>query len=273
MPPQPKQLILNLMLAAEANTLSSREAVAACALFGIRENSVRVTLVRLGSEGLIEAAGRGTYRLGPQATELADELAGWRDSAARVTEWSGAWIMAGTGALGRSDRAALRIRERALALLGFCELEPTLYVRPANLAGGTESVRERLHRLGLEAEAAVFTATDLGRARDDKARQLWQGAALNKGYRSMQKKLETWLQHAHALEADAAARECYLLGNEAIKKLVFDPLLPAPLVDTEARRSFIDSVLKFDAIGHQIWRHLFQHQLLTSPRAPEPAHV
>ena len=51
MAPNPKHLILNLLMAADG-PLTSREAVGACALFGIRENSVRVALVRLAAAGL-----------------------------------------------------------------------------------------------------------------------------------------------------------------------------------------------------------------------------
>ena len=47
MMPNPRSLILNLLLATDSQCLSAREAVASCALFGISENSVRVTLARL----------------------------------------------------------------------------------------------------------------------------------------------------------------------------------------------------------------------------------
>ena len=59
MKPNTRSLILNLLLAKEGESLSARDAISSCALFGIRENSVRGTLVRLASTGLIEAAGRG----------------------------------------------------------------------------------------------------------------------------------------------------------------------------------------------------------------------
>lgn len=69
--------------------MSARAAINACALFGIRENSVRVALVRLGATGIIEAAGRGTYRLGPKAAQLANDVASWRDIEQRVCDWHG----------------------------------------------------------------------------------------------------------------------------------------------------------------------------------------
>ena len=43
-----------------------------------------------------------------------------------------------------------------MALLGLRELEPDLFMRPDNLAGGVAGVRERLHKLGLDAHAPVF---------------------------------------------------------------------------------------------------------------------
>lgn len=252
----PRRLILNLLLAADGQALSAREAVAACALLGIRENSTRVALVRLAAAGLIEAAGRGSYRLGPQASGLADEVATWRDAEQRVTDWQGDWIAVHTGALGRSDRVALRGRDRALAMLGLRELERGLHLRPDNLAGGVAAVRARLLKLGLDAGAAVFVARDLDAAREAQARTLWDGQALNANYRRGRERLEQWLARADRLEPEVAARESFVLGNEAIRQLVFDPLLPAPLVDVEARRAFADTVRRYDRAGHRIWQQL-----------------
>ena len=161
------------------------------------------------------------------------------------------------GNLGRSDRTALRVRDRALALLGLCELERGLYLRPDNLLGGVSAVRERLYKLGLETEASVFRLADLDAARDARARSLWDGDALNRRYRDTRQRLDAWLAKADALEPEAAARESYLLGNEAIRHMVFDPLLPEPLVDTAARRACADLVQHFDRAGRVIWRQLY----------------
>ena len=104
--------------------------------------------------------------------------------------------------------------------------------------------------------APVFNATDLDAELDARARTLWQGQALTQGYVQTRQKLEQWLSRWHELELDVAARECYLLGNEAIRQLIFDPLLPDPLVDMQARRDFTQCVLAFDQTGHEIWRKL-----------------
>jgi phenylacetic acid degradation operon negative regulatory protein len=250
----PRQLILKVLQGAEGAPLSARQAVASCALFGIRENSVRVALVRLAAAGMIEAAGRGTYRLGPNAVKLADEVRTWRTAETRVRRWNGAWIAVQCGAVGRSDRAALRQRDRAHQLLGFREFERDFFVRPDNLAGGVSAVRDRLRKLGVD--AAVFVAREFDAERDAHARALWNGKALTASYVQTRQRLEKWLAHAPALELEVAARESFLMGNDAIRDLVFDPLLPDPLVDVSERHAFVKTVLRFDAAGHVVWRKL-----------------
>lgn len=254
--PTPKNLILNLLLAAGGEPLSASDAVASCQLFGIRENSVRVALVRLNAAGLIESAGRGAYRLGPQAATLAADVASWRHAEQRVCQWDGGWLMVSTAGLRRSDRAALRLRERALALAGFQTLAPELHIRPDNLVGHAEGARRRLAQLGLDTDAHVFVARDLAPDLDQRARQLWADKQLDQSYARTRQKLDAWLQGADRLDLETAARESYVLGNEAIRQLVFDPLLPHPLVDVEARHGFLQAVIDFDATGHRIWQRL-----------------
>lgn len=256
MKPNPRHVILNLLLAADEGMLTARDAIGACGLLGIRENSVRVALLRLASSGLIESTGRGSYQLGPDAEGLAGEISTWREAEKRVREWKGGWIAVHTASLGRSDRPALRARDRALSLLGLRELDRGLHVRPDNLAGGVAGVRERLRKLGLDPDAAVFVAHDFDEEREQRARKLWNGRALSKSYRETRLKLEAWLARADQLEPEVAARESFLLGDKAIHQLVFDPLLPEPLVDVKERRAFVDAVLRYDRAGHAIWQRL-----------------
>lgn len=282
MPPSARSLVLNLLLATEGRGQSARELIAGCGLFGLRENSVRVALMRLAAEGLVEPASRGVYRLGPRAAALASDVATWRSAEERVREWNGGWITVHVGALGRSNRVALRARDRALAMLGLRELDRGLHVRPDNLAGGVTGVRERLQKLGLDATAAVFVATDFDAAREARACRLWDGDALTSGYRSTRLALEQWRARATTLDAETAAREAYLLGNDAIRRLVFDPLLPEPLVDVGERRALAAAVREHDRLGHALWRRLrlapgagdrpasgsFEPAALTSPTRP-----
>ena len=252
---QPRQLILKLILGADDETLSARGAIACCALFGIQDNCARVALNRLAATGMIEGVERGLYRLGHKATALAGEVRTWRSAEARTRAWNGSFVAVHVGGLGRTDRAALRTRERAFELLGFRELETDLFVRPDNLVGGVAGVRERLARLGVD--ALVFLASELDPARDARARGLWDGKALTRGYVATREKLERWLAKSDHLTRELSARESFLLGSAAIRTIVFDPLLPAPLVDVEARRSLLATVKEFDERGHAIWRSLF----------------
>lgn len=258
MAPNPRQLILRLLISADDTRISARAAVAACAIFGIRENSARVALVRLSAAGKIEATGRGEYGIGPHAADLADDIRKWRDAESRVrSDWNGDFIAAFCTPVARGDRSLARRRQRAFDLLGLRELEPNFYVRPDNLIGGAAAVRDRLHKLGVDAEGCgVFLAKDFDTERDRRARALWNGKKLSKSYASHRGVLEEWLRRARSLDPMTAARESFLIGHDAIHALVFDPLLPAPLVDVKERRAFVETLIRFDKTGHLLWRRL-----------------
>ena len=256
MRPSAKKIILDLLLSSGGRPLSARNAITSCSWFDISENSVRVALVRLSSDGLIEAADRGHYRLTAAAHELADDVATWRTAEQRMRPWNGQYIAVHCGALGRTDRTALRRRDRALDMLGFRELDRGLHVRPDNIEQDIDAVRRRLYKLGLEQEAGVFVVSAFDAARERRLRKLWDGKALNRSYRSQRASLERWLARAPKLDRETAAREAFLVGGSAIRAVVFDPLLPEPLVDTAARHAFVETVRRFDRCGQAIWREV-----------------
>ena len=272
--PSPRGIMLKLLLASGANGLSARDAVAGCALFGIAENNARVTLARLADEAMIETAGRGMYSLGPKAANLAAEVATWRNAEQRVRTWRGDWLAVHTGALKRADRSARRARERAMGLLGLRELEKDLSLRPNNLAGGAEAARERLHNLDPDFAEPVFTLRDLDPRRERRALGLWNGRELNAAYVASRRKLEDWVDLAARLDIQAAARESYLLGDKGIRQIIFDPLLPEPLVDLGERRAFHETMVRFDRMGHAIWQAFLSgrspHDVIASHREARP---
>ena len=228
--------------------------MAACALLGIQESSTRVALARLTAAGLLAASARGSYTLGPAAQALADDVSAWRNPAPAVRDWNGDWIAVHAGALGRSDRVALRARERAFGLLGLAEFERGLSLRPDNLAGGVERAARATAPAGARTASTVFGARGFEPRRDDAARALWDGRALNERYRTQAARPRRLGRRA-SLPVEAAAREAFILGNQAIHERVFDPLLPAPLVDTDARDAFFSAVRRFDAAGQAIWQN------------------
>lgn len=257
MKPKARNLILELFVAAGDRSLPVRAGVEAAALFGVSENNARVAFARLSSAGMIQAEGRGAYRLAEGAEAFAREIASWRDVEQRLRKWTGEYVTVHTGALGRADRPALRRRTRALSMLGFQELERGLAVRPDNFAGGARAVRERLHALGLDPDANVFVAGGFTPDVERRARALWNGKALASAYARRERQLEAWMARSPELDLDVAARESFLLGGDAIRQIVYDPLLPEQLVDVGARHAFFEAVRRMDRAGRRIWRRFF----------------
>jgi len=274
MAPTAKSLILELLVATGGAPLSARAAIVACALFGISENSTRVALVRLSAAGRIEAVERGSYQLTSGSEDLAREVGSWRSAESKLRRWRGGYLAVHAGSLGRADRAELRRRDRALRMLGFGELERGFHLRPDNLAGGLEGVRSRLHALGLEREAIIFVASALTPDVEYRVQALWDGKGLSAAYRRSRAELERWLRRAGRLEPDVGAREAFLIGGRAIRQIVYDPLLPAPLVDEGDRRAFFDAVRQVDQEGRQIWKRFFEsHEAGLGAEAPLMSHV
>ncbi len=273
MPADPRSLVLSLILGAEARgdaALGVRELIAACALFELPENNVRVALARAVAAGQLATPRRGAYALSAQSRPLADEVGRWRSLEDQIVEWRGDWLAVHVGATGRSDRPALRARERAFGILGLAEFERGLHLRPDNLAGGVASLRERLAHLvpqGTEL-GTVFVLGGLAAADAQRAAALWDAAALDAHYRDGTARLSAWLENARALPLERAARESFELGHAAIRSLVFDPLLPAPLVDAAARSRFIKTVARFDDAGKAVWQRFLKR---VRAAAPQPA--
>ncbi len=260
--PTPRLLLLRLLTVADEETLTVAEAVRAGALFDMTENSVRVTMARLTQAGLVEAVDAAIYRLGAKGQKLGADVAAWSTVDQRVTEWDSTWIAVTTGGLPRSDRKVLRARARALSLLGFRELDTGLYLRPNNLSGGVDTVRARLLDLGLGEEAAVFKASVFDSVRQEKALSLWSDMQLEASYKEISQRLNDWLATKDKLPREAALRDVYLLGDAGIRSVIFDPLLPAPLVNETERQQFFATVRRFNNEGRRLWYAFFKESNL-----------
>jgi phenylacetic acid degradation operon negative regulatory protein len=259
----PRRLILDLLLAGNGLPLSAKEAVAACVLFEIGEVSARVALTRLLADGLTESAGRrGLYKLGANAVKIAAEVGTWRTTSHRAREWHGDFITIHTSSLGRTDRSALSRRERAFKMLGFQELEKGLHIRPNNIEANVSAVRNRLNSLGLEADAIVCVSSDFDDSIELRIKALWNCADIIESYRATSHQLEQWMSTADQLTLKVAAQESLLLGRAAIHQVVFDPMLPASMLDLNEREKFINTVIKFDQVGSVIWKRLRENNFV-----------
>lgn len=260
--------MLDLLSTVPRGTVRVDRLVECAAMFRIRENALRVALARLRAEGRVECPERGRYRLGPGAAAVQREVSSWRDTEQGLERWAGGWIGVHSAGLPRSERARVRARRRALALLGFRRLAPGLEVRPANLRGGAAPLRNRLVTLGLEPEAPVLEITSLDAATDAHARTLWDGAALVRGYRAARQRLRESAERLRALPRAQACVESFLLGGEAIRRIVLDPKLPEELVPGDERRALIETMRAYDEIGRACWAGALVPERAAPARGP-----
>jgi phenylacetic acid degradation operon negative regulatory protein len=245
--------VLDLLSTLPRSAMPVRALVAAGDLFGISENSVRVTLARLLADRLVARDERGAYRLGPGAHAVSRQVASWRDLDARMRPWDGGWLAVHTAGLGRGNRTQLRRRTRALSWLGFRELRPGLVVRPDNLAGGVDAVRTQLRALGLEPDALVFVVAGFDEATDGRARRLWPVTRLLAGHRSARLVLERSDRRLSALPEARAMVESFELGGNAIRQLALDPLLPDALLPGHERELLLETMRRYDRAGRACW--------------------
>ena len=257
--PVARKLLLKLLGSRDNVKMTASSAVRVGALFNISENNIRVTINRLHSAGVLSLVDRGYYQLGKEGVNFAREINSWRDAeTSLLPNWNGHWIVVNTHMLAKSDKKQARQNERALKILGLKKLLPDMYIRPANLQGGATVVREKLQVLGLSKQAVVFCAFDLEPKLSSRAGRLWNTAELEQGYQQGITMLKESEARLSTLPLEKATKESFEIGDRALHQLVFDPLLPSPLINEPLRREFSQLVKHYDDVGAQIW-----HQFLS----------
>jgi phenylacetic acid degradation operon negative regulatory protein len=252
-----------------------RALVAAGEVFAISPESIRVALVRLCAQGTVERNERGFYRLAPAAQPVQSHVVAWTRTEERLVPWRGGWIGVHTGGLERGDRGGQRRRTRALQFLGFRELERDLFVRPDNLRGGVDALRDQLRALGLDGAALVFAIAQFDPATEEKARALWNAAALRRGYRDSGAELARSAAQLERLPLHTAMRESFVLGGGAIRQLALDPLLPEPIVPAGERAALVETMRGYDRLGRACWRSFMKAHdapYLQTPRTASATH-
>ena len=251
--PVARKLLLKLLGSRDNIKMNASAAVRVGALFGISENNIRVTLTRLQSAQLITLVERGYYKLGDEGIHFAKEIHQWREDENGLVPWQNDWVVAQTSPLAKSDQKQNRNNERALKLAGMKKLANDFYIRPNNFSGGAGEVRDKLCSLGLSRKALVFSACDFDSKTQSKAMGLWCHLNLESLYKNGCNEIEESLARLTSLSLEEATKESYVIGDRALYHLVFDPLLPTPLVDVAMRERYRNLVKKYDDIGAQIW--------------------
>ena len=252
--PTAKSLILDLLSTLRRGTMPVSALVETGALFGIAENSVRVAITRLLAGGRVERDARGRYRLGAAAQPVGRRATAWRKIETRQRRWDSSWI--GVLEPRPGDGGSRRRRDRALHLLGFRVLAPALFVRPDNLRGGIDALRTELSALGLPPGDLVFELRSLDAVTSARARALWDSDALRTAHRELRTELEGAIRDFDTLPVDRAMVTSFLLGGQAIRQLVLDPLLPDDIAPGDERRELLDTMVRYDRLGRTAWAGL-----------------
>jgi phenylacetic acid degradation operon negative regulatory protein len=62
--------------------------------------------------------------------------------------------------------------------------------------------------------------------------------------------------------------ETFILGGRAIHQLVYDPLLPEPIVPAAERRALIDLTRRYDRLGRDCWSRFMRAHGAPARRTP-----
>ena len=251
-------LILDLLEGHDQHRLPVQSLTRGAELFSIRDQAVRVALTRLISQGKVSSPSRGLYELNVIGSTLLGDIENWLQMEERAVPWNGQWLGISDAAVARRQKVAWRRHLKALALRGFELLQEGFWVRPDNLKGGTTALREDLQSLGLSPGALVMSVTALDDANERKARSLWDSHELERRYQVMLTDLHKSRLQMEKAPLERAARESLLLGREAIRLILHDPLLPDELMKGSRRRELIAGMRDYQRWAKGLWMEFLE---------------
>ncbi|HSG89076.1 MAG TPA: hypothetical protein VLA56_07685 [Pseudomonadales bacterium] len=247
---RPADVLLDLLRSVGDRGHSVRFLVDAGGLFDFSENTVRVTLSRLLTRGLVESPARGRYRLAARTDALNEFVERWRLGEARVRPWTpDDWLFAQLSAPSASTRWALEA-------LGFREVRLGLFARPDNLRLDPDALLTLGRGIGMEPELLLIRGTPQGcgaPGASDAWRSCWDPQALAADYEELGRRLRESAARLTSLPLDRARLESFRLGGEAIHCLAKDPLLPEQWLDPGPRAALVRETLAYDAAGKAVW--------------------
>ena len=251
--PSAKRLILSVLSQPNLREMHIGKLIKWGGLFDHAPATMRVTVGRLTKQGLLESMDRGTYKIGRAGEALQKTAASWGSILDSVGPWNGEWISIHTAHLGRSNKTALRTRERAFRLMGFEQLVLGLWCRPANLKAPASTVLERLHALGLEQDAVLSHLPNGQVSGAIDAHGLWPREELEAHYRRAIGLLRTSQQRLGLHSLETGMKESFLVGEHVIRQINADPLLPNELIDTVLREQMVSAMQSYDRRCHPLW--------------------
>ncbi len=258
MPSQPSavQVTLALLGAARDEPLTTAMLIAAGDVLGLSSNSMRIALSRLTSSEDVITKSRGVYELSKSRKESFERVRRYRTAFAQRTKWSGGFLGVLTADLPRRNATLVRRREHALELTGFRPLTHGLFIRPDNL--GRDSVTAQLQRLGLD-ESAELIGVTLDDRQLEKAQRAWPMKADQQRAVVLTQKIRALLPVMSRRPPREVAAQSFWLGDEVLRFLARDPLLPEQWADPAPRRTLAELMSELDERGQQVWRSLLEN--------------
>jgi phenylacetic acid degradation operon negative regulatory protein len=236
-------------------------------LLGVSPNAMRIALSRLASSGDVVLEARGQYALSEARLRAVAHVRTFRTGFAARVHWKGGFIGVLTADLSRRNPSLVRRRERALELVGLRAHRHGLYVRPDNLEGGRAVVAAHLSRLGLDDEAHVIGVTlDAAQAREVEA--LYAVHTDTSRATALESKVQKLLGSFAARPRDELAVKSFFLGDEVLRFLARDPLLPESMADPAPRRALADSMSILDEKAYALWRGIVNEEAPTRGKRP-----
>ena len=220
--------------------------------FGISEGAIRTALTRLKKGNRIEARARGRYAVIGVTAPMLDRLRGWREVLDRRRPWSGGWVLAMTGPATSFDRTTWRRVLRAFSLEGFRKVTSDVFARPENLRDGTFGARQRLRELGVPTAVVVGTLIEVDLETTQEWSQEWPKGQDRVNAELAERLLRSQAKLGGSSDADAAA-EVLLLGRQAVRTILENPLLPEAWEPVDGLQALVTAMSEYDTFGKQVW--------------------
>lgn len=251
------RVALALLGASRGRALSAPLLVGGGELLGVSPNAMRIALSRLSASGDVVLEGRGRYALSEARLRAIAHVRTFRTGFAARVRWKGGFLGVLTADLPRRNASLVRRREHALALVGMRPYRHGLYVRPDNLEGGRTVVAAQLSRLGLDDEAVVLgVELDASRVREVEA--LYEVRADTAKAMALEAKVRKLLGELGSRPRHEVAARSFFLGDEVLRFLARDPLLPENMADPAPRRALADAMGVLDEEGYALWRGILE---------------
>lgn len=251
------RVALALLGAARGHPLTIPMLIGAAEVLALSPNAMRIAISRLASRGDVITRSRGAWALAPGRVEAFEHVRQYRTGFATRVPWRGGFVGVLTAELPRRSATLVRRRHQALELAGFRPMRHGLYVRPDNLRGGLETVATHLARLGLDRAAELIGVTLAERQRVEVARR-YQVASDGKKAVTLTRKVEALLSVMSRRPPRLVAASSFWLGDEVLRFLARDPLLPEQLADPAPRRKLAAVMSALDVKGLEVWRALLE---------------